>query len=228
MTLAWLRPEPIRWVSAWSARASIVSRRATYLALKRLIDIGGSVTLIVVLAPITALIALAIKAQDGGPVLFWQRRVGRHGREFPFPKLRSMVPNAEAIRQQILHQNHHGQSVTFKLKDDPRITPVGKLIRRYSLDELPQLWCVLRGDMSLVGPRPPLPNEVSHYRIQHRRRLDAKPGLTCIWQVSGRGDIPFDQQWEQDVQYVESASLALDLRLLLMTLPAVLSGRGAY
>ena len=125
-------------------------------------------------------------------------------------------------------ENDHDESITFKMKRDPRVTWIGRIIRKLSLDELPQLWCVLKGEMSLVGPRPPVPSEVAQYTLADRRRLEAVPGLTCIWQVSGRGDIPFDQQVQLDVQYIESQSLWLDIKLLFRTVPAVLFGRGAY
>ena len=127
-----------------------------------------------------------------------------------------------------MDQSDHEDSITFKMKRDPRITWIGRIIRKLSIDELPQLWCVLRGDMSLVGPRPPLPSEVEQYSLSDRRRLEVIPGLTCIWQVSGRGDIPFAEQVELDAQYIESQSLWLDILLLLKTVPAVLLGRGAY
>lgn len=197
-------------------------------ALKRAIDIVAALTLLVCLAPLFAAIALAIKLTDRGPVLFWQTRVGRWGREFPFPKFRSMVVNAEKLKDALLAENQHKNSITFKMKRDPRVTWIGRIIRKLSIDELPQLWCVLKGDMSLVGPRPPVPREVAQYTLADRRRLDATPGLTCIWQVSGRGDIPFPQQVELDVQYIESQSLWFDVKLLLKTVPAVLLGKGAY
>jgi len=197
-------------------------------ALKRAVDIAASLALMIGLAPLFALVALLIKLTDGGPVFFWQTRVGQYGQEFPFPKFRSMVVNAEAMKDALLDQSDHQDSVTFKMKKDPRITWIGGIIRKLSIDELPQLWCVLKGDMSLVGPRPPVPREVAEYSLADRRRLDAIPGLTCIWQVSGRSDIPFPQQVQLDVQYIESQSLRLDLKLLLQTVPAVLFGRGAY
>ncbi len=196
--------------------------------LKRAIDVAASVILILCLLPLFLIIASIIKLTDRGPALFWQIRVGRWGREFPFPKFRSMVSNAEALKDELLEQNDHGDGITFKMKKDPRVTWIGKIIRRGSIDELPQLWCVLKGDMSLVGPRPPVPREVALYTLSDRRRLDAVPGLTCIWQVSGRGDIPFDQQVQLDVDYIESQSFWLDIKLLLQTLPAVLLGKGAY
>jgi lipopolysaccharide/colanic/teichoic acid biosynthesis glycosyltransferase len=195
---------------------------------KRTLDIGGATILILTLFPLFFVVAILIKATDGGPVFFIQKRVGRWGREFAFPKFRSMVVNAEALKDTLLDRNDLGDSVTFKMKNDPRITWIGRIIRKFSIDELPQLWCVLRGDMSLVGPRPPVPREVARYTLEDRRRLDITPGLTCIWQVSGRSDIPFEQQVELDVQYIESQSLFVDIRLLLKTIPAVLLGRGSY
>ena len=197
-------------------------------ALKRFIDILASATLFLCLWPLFLGVALCIKLTDGGPVLFWQTRIGLWGKEFPFPKFRSMVVNAEALKDDILAQSDHEDSITFKMKKDPRVTWIGTIIRKLSIDELPQLWCVLRGDMSLVGPRPPVPREVAEYTLSDRRRLDAIPGLTCIWQVSGRGDIPFDEQVELDVQYIESQSIWVDIKLLFGTIPAVLLGKGAY
>jgi lipopolysaccharide/colanic/teichoic acid biosynthesis glycosyltransferase len=196
--------------------------------LKRLIDILASGAALIALFPFFLLIALAIKLTDRGPVLFWQTRVGQWGREFPFPKFRSMVTNAETLKTSLLAESHHGESITFKMKRDPRVTWIGRILRKLSLDELPQLWSVFIGDMSLVGPRPPVPREVAQYTLSDRRRLDVVPGLTCIWQVSGRGDIPFAQQVELDVDYIESQSLWLDVKLLLRTVPAVLLGKGAY
>lgn len=196
--------------------------------LKRLIDIVAALGGLVCLAPLFLAVALAIKLTDGGPILFRQTRVGRWGREFPFPKFRSMVMNAEKLKDQLLAQNQHKDGVTFKMKRDPRVTWIGRIIRKLSIDELPQLWCVLRGDMSLVGPRPPVPREVAQYTLADRRRLDVTPGLTCIWQVSGRGDIPFPKQVELDVQYIQSQSVWFDIMLLLKTVPAVLLGKGAY
>jgi lipopolysaccharide/colanic/teichoic acid biosynthesis glycosyltransferase len=197
-------------------------------ALKRALDILASLVLLICLLPLFSVVALLIKLTDNGPIFFWQTRVGRWGREFDFPKFRSMVVNAEKIKDSLLAQSQHADQRTFKMKDDPRITWIGKIIRRFSIDELPQLWSILTGDMSLVGPRPPVPREVALYSIEDRRRLDVTPGLTCIWQVSGRGDIPFPEQVQLDVQYIESHSLWLDIKLLLKTVPAVLSGRGAY
>jgi len=196
--------------------------------LKRGIDILVSSILLIGLSPLFLGVALCIKLTDRGPVLFWQTRIGQWGREFPFPKFRSMVVNAEDLKDTLLEQSDHEDSITFKMKKDPRITWIGRIIRKLSIDELPQLWCVLKGDMSLVGPRPPVPREVVEYTLADRRRLDVIPGLTCIWQVSGRGDIPFDEQVELDVQYIESQSLWVDIKILLSTIPAVLLGKGAY
>jgi lipopolysaccharide/colanic/teichoic acid biosynthesis glycosyltransferase len=201
---------------------------AAVKVVKRGVDIAVAGSALLALAPLFLVVAVLIKRYDGGPVLFWQKRVGRWGREFAFPKFRSMRVDAEALKSALLAQNDHGNGVTFKMKRDPRVTPVGRVIRKLSIDELPQLWCVLKGEMSLVGPRPPVPREVAAYTLSDRRRLDVTPGLTCIWQVSGRGDIPFDRQVELDVQYIQSKSLWLDLVLILKTIPAVLTGRGAY
>lgn len=198
-------------------------------ASKRALDLVLVVPALGLLSPLFALLALAIKLHDGGPVLFWQQRVGRDGKVFSFPKFRSMVVDAEAVRARLLQANQHGaEGVTFKMKRDPRVTPVGRLMRRASLDELPQLWCVLRGQMSLVGPRPPLPGEVARYGLADRARLSVTPGLTCIWQVSGRSEIPFPEQVGMDLRYVREQSLGLDLKLLVDTVPAVIRGTGAY
>jgi lipopolysaccharide/colanic/teichoic acid biosynthesis glycosyltransferase len=297
--LRFLRKKYAWWLVVGGAKAA-----------KRTIDVVASTLLLVLLLPLFLIVGLLIKLTDGGPILFWQSRVGLWGREFPFPKFRSMVSNAEEIKKRMLallqhvraeltrvaaqspdldaltleclHQfceapapkaaklmesfegsvrqtiqdlgknvltrmvdemtdldprsrkilaamkNDHANSITFKMKKDPRTTWIGKIIRKLSIDELPQLWCVLKGDMSLVGPRPPVPGEVAEYTLADRRRLDVKPGLTCIWQVSGRGNIPFPRQVELDVQYILSQSLWMDLKLLFKTVPAVLLGKGAF
>jgi lipopolysaccharide/colanic/teichoic acid biosynthesis glycosyltransferase len=200
-----------------------------YTAAKRTLDIVVIGTVLLLFSPLILLIAMLIKLHDGGPVLFWQRRVGLDGKEFGFPKFRSMVVNAEEIRKQLEAQNQHGShGVTFKMKNDPRITPIGKLLRRTSLDELPQLWCVLRGEMTLVGPRPALPAEVARYGLHERMRLLVTPGLTCIWQVSGRSNIAFPKQVEMDLEYIRNRSVVQDISLLAKTVPAVVSGNGAY
>jgi lipopolysaccharide/colanic/teichoic acid biosynthesis glycosyltransferase len=222
---------------AWNARRSARflrkkytrrTARVAHVGIKRLLDFSVAATVLIVLSPLFLILALLIKLTDRGPVLFWQNRVGRHGREFPFPKFRSMVPNAEALLAPLLQLNQHKSGVTFKLRQDPRITWIGRILRRLSLDELPQFWCVLIGDMSLVGPRPPLPREVAQYTLLERRRLEVTPGLTCIWQISGRGDVPFPVQVKLDIDYIDRQTLWLDLKILVLTVPAVLVGRGAY
>jgi len=195
---------------------------------KRSFDIVASSLALVAISPLWALIALLIKLEDGGPVIFTQTRVGKHGREFRMYKFRSMRPDAEQRLRELLARNQHRAGVTFKLKDDPRITRVGRWLRKFSFDELPQFYNVLIGDMSLVGPRPPVPREVALYSLADRRRLAIKPGITCIWQISGRAQIDFHGQVELDVSYIETRSFWTDLRILCRTVPAVLSGTGAY
>lgn len=195
---------------------------------KRLIDILVALTVLILIMPLLILVACLIKMTDGGPVLFWQMRVGKWGRPFRFPKFRSMVTNAEALLAQLSQANQHGNGITFKIKRDPRITWIGRIIRKTSIDELPQLWCVLKGEMSLVGPRPALISEVERYTLDDRRRLDAIPGLTCTWQVSGRSEITFHEQCKLDIEYIEQQNIFVDIKLLLKTIPAVITGRGAY
>ena len=196
---------------------------------KRLLDLVVVVPALLALMPLFLLVGVLIWCTDGGPMLYWQQRVGLSGRAFDFPKFRSMGVNSEVIRQKLMAQNQHGaHGITFKMKRDPRITWIGRIIRRFSIDELPQLWCVLRGDMTLVGPRPPLPSEVARYTLGDRERLCVVPGLTCIWQVSGRSDVPFDRQVLMDVDYIHRRSLLTDVALLLRTVPAVILGKGAY
>ena len=205
-----------------------VTPERVYRVSKRAVDILAASTLMILFSPLMLLVALAIKLTDGGPVLFWHKRVGMWGETFDFPKFRSMVMGAEVMVDQLIDHNHHGDSITFKIKRDPRVTWIGRIIRRFSIDEFPQLWCVLWGQMSMVGPRPALPREVDNYSQEHRRRLGVRPGMTCIWQVSGRADVPFDRQVEMDVEYVESHNFWLDLKLVVSTVPAVILGRGAY
>jgi exopolysaccharide biosynthesis WecB/TagA/CpsF family protein len=194
---------------------------------KRAFDIAASFAGLCLLAPLFLAIALAIAIEDRGPVFFRQTRIGKNGKPFRMIKFRSMVVDAERIRKQIEAMSER-DGVCFKMRKDPRITRVGAWLRRTSIDELPQLINVLTGDMSLVGPRPALPKEVTAYWDRALQRLDVKPGITCIWQVSGRAEIPFDQQVEMDIDYVEDHGLARDLWLLLRTVPAVATGRGAY
>ena len=195
--------------------------------IKRGFDILASVLFLLVFGPAYLLLALLVKLEDGGPVFFIQTRVGRFGREFKMYKFRSMSVDAEARLAEVLARNHHKEGVTFKVKDDPRLTRTGKWLRKFSLDELPQFFNVLNGDMSLVGPRPPVPREVALYTLADRRRLAVKPGITCIWQVGGRSEIDFSGQVKLDVRYIEAQSFWVDIKLLVQTVPAVLSGKGA-
>ena len=208
----------------WAFRFTV---RFSYV-MKRIFDIVFSILALILLSPLFIVLAILIKATSKGPIFFVQIRVGRYGRTFPFYKFRSMYADAEKRKQALMAQNQSADGVIFKMKKDPRITPIGRFIRRTSIDELPQFMNVLFGDMSLVGPRPPVPSEVSQYTIEDRKRLMVKPGLTCIWQVSGRSDIPFKQQVRLDKEYIRSQSLWKDLVILLRTVPAILSGKGAY
>jgi exopolysaccharide biosynthesis polyprenyl glycosylphosphotransferase len=194
---------------------------------KRLLDIVGASFLLLLSLPVLIVAAVAIKLDTRGPILFRSVRCGRGGEPFTFYKLRSMHSGAHTIRHTLLHLNEVDGPV-FKLANDPRITRVGRFIRRTSLDELPQLVNVIRGDMSLVGPRPPIPEEVEQYTPSQMRRLSVKPGLTCLWQVSGRSDLGFDEWVRLDLDYIFHRSFALDLKILAQTIPAVLSCRGAY
>jgi exopolysaccharide biosynthesis polyprenyl glycosylphosphotransferase len=200
---------------------------ASSQVIKRGFDIVVSLFVLMMLAPLFAVVALLIKLEDRGPVIFAQRRVGKFGREFKMYKFRSMCPNAEQKLKELLAKNQHQQGITFKMKEDPRITRVGRILRKYSIDEFPQFWNVLKGDMSLVGPRPPVPREVALYTRKDRQRLAVTPGLTCFWQIGGRADIDFPEQVQLDVRYIESQSFWLDLWILLKTIPAVVLGKGA-
>jgi exopolysaccharide biosynthesis polyprenyl glycosylphosphotransferase len=198
------------------------------LLAKRLLDIFGSALGLLVLGPLVMLpAALAIRLSSPGPVLFRQKRSGLHGRLFTMLKFRSMVDNAEMLRVELETFNEMTGPV-FKIKKDPRITATGRFIRKTSIDELPQLWNVLKGEMSLVGPRPPIPSEVEKYDTWHRRRLSMRPGLTCLWQISGRNQLGFDQWMKLDLQYIDTWSFWLDLEILARTFPVVLSGFGAH
>jgi exopolysaccharide biosynthesis polyprenyl glycosylphosphotransferase len=198
----------------------------TQLALKRLLDVTVSLVLLALSLPALVIAALAIKITSPGSVLFKQERIGLNGRIFTLYKFRTMIERAHELRDEMSHLNEMTGPV-FKVSADPRVTRVGRILRRFSLDELPQFWNVLKGDMSLVGPRPPIPEEVKSYHRWHRRRLSMKPGLTCLWQVSGRNKIDFDRWMQLDLQYIDNWSPSLDLKILLRTIPAVLSGRGA-
>lgn len=199
--------------------------REVSLIAKRAMDIVGAVVGLVVLSPLMLGAALAILLRDGRPILFGQTRVGLHGRPFKMYKFRTMVPDAEARLDELMHLNERS-GAAFKMEDDPRITPVGRWLRRTSIDELPQFWNVLTGSMSLVGPRPPLPREVAEYDIWHRRRLSMKPGITGLWQIEARHEPDFDRWVEHDLVYIDGWSLWLDLKILVRTLPALLAHGG--
>lgn len=193
----------------------------------RTLDIGASLFLLIVLFPLFLIVALFIRIDSAGPILFVQRRVGLKGKEFPLYKFRSMAPDAER-RRPLLDTHNEQDGPLFKMRNDPRITRVGRILRKYSLDELPQLINIFKGEMSLVGPRPALPQEVAQYTTYQRGRLAVKPGLTGLWQVSGRADLSFDRAVELDLYYIANQSLWLDLWILARTLPAVVLARGAY
>lgn len=208
-----------------------------YLAAKRTLDLVGSLALLAVLSPLLALSAVLVRATSQGPVLFKQVRVGQHGRAFEVLKFRTMThdaddgPHRELIGDLMTEGPEADGSVSkhvFKIVGDPRVTRVGRVLRKSSIDELPQLVNVVRGDMSLVGPRPDVPYSVERYEPRHRRRLRVKPGMTGLWQVSGRGNVSLRQMLELDVEYVDRASLGLDLRILWQTVPAVLRKDGAH
>ena len=201
---------------------------ALYALMKRTLDIVSVSVGMAVLFPLLAVVAILIRLDSKGPVLFGQTRVGKNGKHFTCWKFRSMYIDAEARKQQLLHLNERQDAITFKMREDPRITRVGKFIRKFSIDELPQLWNVITGDMTLVGPRPAIPDEVAKYSPEERRRLEVTPGITCIWQISGRADLPFQDQVRLDIEYVESRNLTKDIMILIKTVPAVLLAKGAY
>ncbi len=205
----------------------ILPRRLLLPVLLRAFDVLLSATVVLFLLPLFLVIAVAIRLDSPGPILFRQTRVGRYGREFPFYKFRSMVTGAEAQRAALAAMNERSGPV-FKMRQDPRVTRMGRLLRRTSLDELPQFLNVLKGEMSLVGPRPALPSEVALYTPRQRQRLSVLPGLTGLWQVSGRASLSFEHSIDLDLHYIQRQSLWMYLRILFLTIPAVVSGRGAY
>jgi len=192
---------------------------------RRIVDILVAGLGLVIALPILIFAACAIKLTSKGPVLFSQRRVGQHGRDFMILKLRTMYVDAEARRAALLSDT---EGIRFKMRRDPRITFIGRWLRRFSIDELPQLWNVFVGDMTLIGPRPALCSEVNRYDATALRRLEVQQGLTCLWQVSGRSELSFEEQVRLDIEYIDRTSAADDLRVLVRTIPAVLGGRGAY
>lgn len=198
-----------------------------YETLKRITDVTVAALILLLFLPVIPVIVLLIKLDSSGAVLFRQRRVGKNGKEFYFFKLRSMYADAEDVLS-ILRPLSSVDGPVFKLREDPRVTRVGRFLRRSSLDELPQLLNVLKGDMSIVGPRPNLPSEVSHYLPWQRRRLDVTPGITCLWQIAGRSHIGFQEWMRLDLEYIRKRSLATDIKIMLKTIPAVIARKGAY
>ena len=208
-------------------KKELVNDGVVYLVIKRLMDIVGASLGLILASPIMLIVAILIKLEDPkGPIFFSQIRNGAYPTTFKMYKFRSMYIDAEERLQELMHLNEQS-GPAFKIKDDPRITKVGKFIRKTSLDELPQLFNLLKGDMSLVGPRPAIPREVEQYTTYQKQRLFVKPGLTCIWQVSGRNNIEFDQWVELDIEYIKKRSLWLDIKLILLTIPALLGDENA-
>lgn len=213
---------------ATTSQAVVLAPDASYIRCKRALDVCVAAVLLTVLSPVFAIIALIIFVQDGGPVFYSQARIGQDGQPFMFFKFRSMVRNADSLQAQLAATNE-AKGPIFKMRRDPRITPAGRILRRYSLDELPQLLNVLRGDMSLVGPRPHRPSEVEQYLPHHYERLSVTPGLICLREVSGRSNLNFDQWLELDLHYINYCrSLTYDLQILARAIPAVIRGDGAY
>jgi lipopolysaccharide/colanic/teichoic acid biosynthesis glycosyltransferase len=211
-----------------SVSSSLFDSVEGYELSKRCFDVTFALIALAVLSPLLLLVALVIYLCDRGSPVFSQTRVGKDGREFKLFKFRSMVEGAEGRRLALSNQNQHADARSFKIRNDVRVTTIGRFLRRMSIDELPQLWNVVRGEMSIVGPRPAVPAEVARYTLSDRRRLVVAPGLTCIWQVSGRAEIPFPRQVEMDVEYIRSRGMFRDLQLIARTLPAIFSVRGAY
>lgn len=197
-----------------------------YEVIKRLIDVVCSFLGVLVLSPLFIIISIIIKTTSKGPVFFSQKRVGKNGKEFEMYKFRSMVVNAEELKAKLAAQNEMSGPM-FKMKDDPRVTKVGKFIRKTSIDELPQLWNVLKGDMSLVGPRPSLPKEVAQFEEWMYKRLEVKPGLTCYWQVSGRNNIDFEDWMKLDIKYVDERSTWIDIKLIFKTVGVLFGDKNA-
>lgn len=203
-------------------------KHSIFSAAKRLFDLAAATTLLICLSPLFIFIAIAIKIESHGSVFFSQNRVGKNGVLFRFWKFRSMKKNAHLSQSKIQDLNESSGGILFKIRKDPRVTKVGQFIRRFSIDELPQLWNVVKGEMSLVGPRPALPQETLKYSQKDRERLSITPGLTCYWQVNGRSDLSFSEQVRLDIKYIKERSILTDLLILFKTIPAVLSGKGAY
>jgi exopolysaccharide biosynthesis polyprenyl glycosylphosphotransferase len=220
------RPQYERAVADGYVHYLSIRSKPVQQGFKRAFDILASSVALACLSPLMVMVAALVKLTSRGPVLFKQDRVGLHGRTFHMLKFRSMVANAEDLKAKLMAHNEQ-EGPVFKITRDPRITTVGRFIRKYSIDELPQLLNVLRGEMSIVGPRPPIPSEVAKYEAWQRRRLSVRPGLTCVWQVSGRNEISFEEWMYLDMQYIDHWSLARDFHLIFRTVPVVISGRGA-
>jgi exopolysaccharide biosynthesis polyprenyl glycosylphosphotransferase len=219
--------EPASSLVEDSSDSFVVERKRTFDILKRFMDIAVATLILLLVLPVMPVIILLIKLDSPGPVLFRQKRVGKDGREFDFFKFRSMHLGAENVIASLRPLSGVDGPV-FKLKEDPRITGTGRFLRRSSLDELPQLLNVLKGDMSIVGPRPNLPSEVSQYLPWQKRRLDVTPGITCYWQIAGRSHIGFQEWMRLDLEYIRSRSLVTDIKIMLKTIPAVIARKGAY
>ena len=208
-------------------RLRVLTTNSTRL-FKRWMDIFGSLGAIIMLMPMFIIVAIWLKLDSPGPLIYRQIRIGLYGRPFYFYKFRSMFIDSDARRAALEKENESKDGVLFKMKNDPRITRCGRFIRKYSIDETPQFFNVLLGDMSLVGPRPPLPSEVAQYSLDDRKRLEILPGITCIWQISGRSDIPFREQVVLDKEYIRGQGFWKDVLILFKTIPAVVAGKGAY
>ena len=202
------------------------NKKRIYEISKRAIDIIGAGSGLLLLSPVIAIVACAVKFTSKGPIFFSQKRVGKNGKIFEMYKFRSMVVNAEELKEKLVHQNEMSGPM-FKMKDDPRVTKIGKFIRKTSIDELPQLWNVLKGDMSLVGPRPSLPKEVKQFENWMYKRLTVKPGLTCYWQVSGRNNIDFEDWMKLDISYVDDRNLWIDIKLIFKTILVLFGDKNA-
>ena len=215
-------------ISSDIIQQSSLNQKTGYLLTKRVLDIIGSLVGIILLSPFILIVAIIIKVQDPrGPIFFKQKRIGKHGQEFYMYKFRSMVSNAEELLKDLLEQNEICGAM-FKIKDDPRITKFGKFIRKTSIDELPQLWNVIKGEMSLVGPRPPLPREVKEYDDYDKQRLTVTPGCTGIWQVSGRNNLSFKEMVELDLKYISERNIWVDIKIILKTILVLFGSKNAY
>ncbi len=197
--------------------------------LRRTLDVLCTAGALLALSPLLLMVIVGIKLQDRGPAFYHQERLGRGGRRFKLWKFRTMVLNADALKTALAQANPEAMSgVRFKMTNDPRVTRLGRILRRFSIDELPQIYNVLIGDMTLVGPRPPVWREVNEYSLTALRRLEVTPGLTCLWQIGGRSDLTFEQQVELDLEYIDSVPASEEVLIVLKTIPAVISGKGAY